>query len=1420
MQANGNTGASHSHEVFQLKKITKLLNRIQRILVPSNRIIHNPQVSEKFDNIQQLLSKGKLYDFVYDENYSKRNKANQLILRKINWQKFEAEVLKATNIHDELEFIMPVAIQEEINGEKVIHIEEDEKFIRKENIKRLQARNGLSVLPGKWRKTPYAPRKYERLEKYVTTNHISYSEGEELLQQLDTPLDGFLGQAYNYDDHGLTEEWMVSFKDGKSLASDDEVIRTQIVSLIDIMIVQVQDRVCTENGVLRRNPLQLGTVLKEMPVWGLDSYTRRMIEIAIEDRVASEKVDEETIAVYIKRKLLPAINAQLPHQAHMMPNALNSIIQDESSSQQFKDYSSAILSAIKEYGIDLFKIHPKGTGVVCIAKEGIAAHVMVTEYLGELYPPYRWCERLDVVEQAQKFYELKPTLPDFYNILLERPRQDPAGYGLLFVDASQRANLGSSCSHSCESNCTSSVVSRNGKLVIVLTTNRHIHCGEELTMDYYSITTSDVEWRAAICLCGMPACRGSFLHYATQDDLQQILNQNCGPLWRFSALLRNCSNRPLRPDDEDVLNRHGMGNAALGKNPPLWMKKYAVENLKLIEYERKALPCALMRAKDVNGSTSIYTFSSADMDARSVMEQRIQSLVCSFSMIQQILQQQTSKSSSFPLVAYTSNEAISKVYEKLYRIPDLLNQYLIDTDEEVDFDNLKKGSPGNTKKLKAIAVRKTAVQTVIQKILSLLEEDRPKGLNTLRELLLKIRLILIEIECYSVKKARINQLNDILVLWAYTQNFCYAQEYDSIESGPITVPARDLGTNILRNKIFKFEIEGLRPRPEHKSESNNSNNNINNNNNSMAEEMELSYWPNVTSESQSLPVHDNQTEKTEECIGNNHNNNNDLVINIINEVQNPADISMFSCETDKETASDLTRLENSLTCDDNIPINGYDVDTSQLKQSSLSTAESNDDHIVDVIDNHNISDSTTTSSSHRDDNRDETAAVTADDHQSLLNNQEFAAYLSPDEPIYTSTKKYPSLFTFWQLMGWYNAGTDEKVDAPNLFGCVQLPEPSCCFGYVEQSYGAKQRQILIDLLREDKMQTMPWPKSLKACFNSPSTSSTFIMPSVLYGSPMLDSSLGKVGAVERVVQELLATESFVNCLNQNNNRNNKTNGNDSSHKSKSNGESVINSPGIQFDNILPPELPTSWVQCDLCHKWRRIPYHIDPESLVDTWNCTMNTWDGESANCNAPQDDYDPIKENTVDVAIANNGNKDGSKRDSHLRVFQVNESYDLWCNRNKLYYEAVVKQIKKPKRTNNDEFKPTKVLFHFIGWSSSFDEWIPSDSDRIAPHNLYTNPLTKDPREQEKWQGRLEVAKEILMSVKVTKSTKSNKKKTNNKTNNKKKINNNSKTNQQNNNNSVNNNNNSSIAVNNNNDIVEEEDELMEENMDIFEEL
>ena len=42
----------------------------------------------------------------------------------------------------------------------------------------------------------------------------------------------------------------------------------------------------------------------------------------------------------------------------------------------------------------------------------------------------------------------------------------------------------------------------------------------------------------------------------------------------------------------------------LGQNPQLWLQKYAADNLRFVEFERKALPCALMRP--CKGKPSLY----------------------------------------------------------------------------------------------------------------------------------------------------------------------------------------------------------------------------------------------------------------------------------------------------------------------------------------------------------------------------------------------------------------------------------------------------------------------------------------------------------------------------------------------------------------------------------------------------------------------------------------------------------------------------------------------------------------------------------------------------------------------------------------------------------------------------------------------
>ena len=150
----------------------------------------------------------------------------------------------------------------------------------------------------------------------------------------------------------------------------------------------------------------------------------------------------------------------------------------------------------------------------------------------------------------------------------------------------------------------------------------------------------------------------------------------------------------------------------------------------------------------------------------------------------------------------------------------------------------------------------------------------------------------------------------------------------------------------------------------------------------------------------------------------------------------------------------------------------------------------------------------------------------------------------------------------------------------------------------------------------------------------------------------------------------------------------------------------------------------------------------------------MNFWDPESASCDTPQDDFDSERESTL---VYNATGEETAEEDYTVGMFK-----DVFCKKNRIYYVAQVKQVKKiePKKeskkgakktssssadaiatasitTSSSSVPPkTKLLFHFLGWSSSFDEWIEVGSDRIAAHNLHTDPSSSDPRDQERWQA------------------------------------------------------------------------------------
>ena len=345
--------------------------------------------------------------------------------------------------------------------------------------------------------------------------------------------------------------------------------------------------------------------------------------------------------------------------------------------------------------------------------------------------------------------------------------------------------------------------------------------------------------------------------------------------------------------------------------------------------------------------------------------------------------------------------------------------------------------------------------------------------------------------------------------------------------------------------------------------------------------------------------------------------------------------------------------------------------------------------------------------------------------------------VNPNDVIYSGTRQYSSTYIFWQLIGWFNAGTEEENHQLDLLGTSYLPLPSSCFGSSLKDYKNINRELFRNHWKTEKTLSLPFPKNLRQCFSDPSPSSSSSshptpppLPgsdddtssmSPLLGSPVLDVGLGQVDAVENCLKEIFGEKYFLQTRGDGHvygeNENNNENDNDGYHHT-------------QYDLHLPPEKPTAWVQCENCLKWRRVPFHVNVDSLPEKWYCHENTWDPEKATCDYPQDNFDSEKEATL---LTN-----------HVEIEPVQEGdwKDVYCLRNEVYYEAKAIKLRTIKRKHkeeggSDESDRIEIKFHFKGWKPSQDEWIELGSERIAPHHLYTDVTSRTIRDQEKWQGK-----------------------------------------------------------------------------------
>lgn len=469
-----------------------------------------------------------------------------------------------------------------------------------------------------------------------------------------------------------------------------------------------------------------------------------------------------------------------------------------------------------------------------------------------------------------------------------------------------------------------------------------------------------------------------------------------------------------------------MQSAALGANPPDWVKKFAVDNLRFVEFERKALPCALLRSKD--GSKSLYTYSAADMDARSVMEQRLQSMVCCFSMVQQVIlrNELNGTGSNAPLVPYFPADAVSRVWDKLLRIPLLLKEHLLEPaqaavrvaqaaagkDKKEVVASASPNSSASSKENaplaaaaapsaaeaaeKSLPQKRAVVAQIIaaQAEVSLLLSEKPKGLSKLREICLSLRAALKTIELLSTARARIVQLCDVLLFWAYTTNFSTVQLFGAVESGPIEVYARELGNNIPRSKVFKSFRSGeiaLRSREKVATETPDTK--------ATAAVVETRpdglYW---ASDSASdgpafhLPISadakaDGVAVVSDTASDSAFSNASDIVAATIAHIIEQA-VSPFEARSELEVEATAAPVQAA-------PAIVSDADNSEAASEIANSDAPNTEtsELVDFVDR----------------------AEPENAHLQIGHAGSRNYYLESDETVYVGTKKYSELFTFWQV---------------------------------------------------------------------------------------------------------------------------------------------------------------------------------------------------------------------------------------------------------------------------------------------------------------------------------------------------------------------------------------------------------------------
>jgi hypothetical protein len=360
---------------------------------------------------------------------------------------------------------------------------------------------------------------------------------------------------------------------------------------------------CKNMSMGNNNSKKLEIDVVEKYSWGIDLYSYRNLIEFLPLNFSDEYKGENFIEKILIRKL-----SDLGENGHSIIKSLECLSQEKKSETSF----------LAQHLLEVFKISPcarktasiafsKGIGIFCQKEQGIKRNELISIYLGEIYPPWYWYEKQDLIKKNK----LDKELPDFYNIMLERFKQDEKGYDLVMVDPNSKGNFASRMSHSCVPNCNTVLMCSNGEYSIGMFSTREIKCGEELTFDYNSVTEKEKEFQDAICLCSSFNCRGHYLIYSNSVLFTEVLSKYHSFLHRNAILLQACDpkfeknkNQELLDSDVELLKEFSIGSSIL-ESAPFWIKKWTALILRFVKLEARLLPTMLCSEINENSEARI-----------------------------------------------------------------------------------------------------------------------------------------------------------------------------------------------------------------------------------------------------------------------------------------------------------------------------------------------------------------------------------------------------------------------------------------------------------------------------------------------------------------------------------------------------------------------------------------------------------------------------------------------------------------------------------------------------------------------------------------------------------------------------------------------------------------------------------------------